>query len=158
MNRQFTTTLLLLAGAWLWSAGCTSIDSLVDVEDPDIVNPSDLQSPAGAVAAYTGGVGDFSLAIVGDNGGTEGQILVGGLMSDEYMHSGTFPTRLEYERRSINQNANATLTGVARNLYRARTSLEQATGLLQTYAPTPVSRIGETFALAGFTYVFFAET
>lgn len=158
MTRQFTTTLLLLAGAWLLPAGCNSIDSLVDVDDPDIVNPGDLQSPAGAVAAYTGGVGDFSLAIVGDNGGTEGQILVGGLMSDEYMHSGTFPTRLEYERRSINHNANGTLTGVARNLYRARSSLERATGLLQTYAPTPPSRIGETFALAGFTYVFFAET
>jgi hypothetical protein len=157
MNRQLTTTLLLLA-AWLVPAGCTSLDEVVDVEDPDIVNPSDLESPAGAVAAFTGGVGDFSFAIVGDNGGTEGQILVGGLMSDEYMHSGTFPTRLEYERRSINQNSNATLTTVARNLYRARTTLEQSIGLLQIYAPTPASRIGEAFALAGVTYIFFAET
>lgn len=157
MNRQLTMTLLLLA-AWLVPAGCTSKDEIVDVEDPDIVNPGDLQSPAGAVAAFVGGVGDFALAIVGDNGATEGQILVGGLMTDEYMHSGTFPTRLEYERRSINTNANATLTGVTRNLYRARTSLEQSIGLLQTYAPTPASRIGEAFALAGFTYVFFAET
>jgi len=157
MNRQLTTTLLLLA-AWLVPAGCTSVDEIVDVEDPDIVNPGDLQSPAGAVAAFTGGVGDFAFAIVGDNGATEGQILVGGLMTDEYMHSGTFPTRLEYERRSINQNSNATLTAVARNLYRARTTLEQSIGLLQTYAPTPASRIGEAFALAGFTYVFFAET
>lgn len=158
MNRTFRTALILAAGAWLLPAGCTSLDEIVDVEDPDIVNPRDLQSPAGAVAAFAGGVGDFSLAIVGDNGGTEGQILVGGLMSDEYIHSGTFPTRLEYERRSINQNGNATLTGVARNLYRARTSLELSTGLLQTYAPTPASRIGEAFALAGFTYIFFAET
>jgi hypothetical protein len=149
---------LLAAAAWLLPAGCTSIDDIVDVEDPDIVNPQDLQSPAGAVAAFAGGVGDFSLAVVGDNGGTEGQILVGGLMSDEYIHSGTFPTRLEYERRSINQNGNATLTGVARNLYRARSSLEQSTGLLQTYSPTPASRIGEAFALAGYTYIFFAET
>ncbi|HET9385918.1 MAG TPA: hypothetical protein VFO67_12280 [Gemmatimonadales bacterium] len=158
MNRKLRTILLLLAGAWLAPAGCTSLDEIVDVEDPDIVNPGDLQSIAGAVAAFTGGVGDFAFAIVGDNGGTEGQILVGGLMTDEYMHSGTFPTRLEYERRSINQNSNGTLTGVARNLYRARTSLEQSIGLLQTYAPTPASRIGEAFALAGYTYVFFAET
>jgi len=158
MNRTFKTTMALLAAVWILPAGCVSIDELVDVSDPDIVNPSDLQSPAGAVAAFAGGLGDFSLAIVGDNGGTEGQILVGGLMSDEYMHSGTFPTRLEYERRSINQNSNATLTGVNRNLHRARVSLEQATGLLQTYAPTPPSRIGEAFALAGYTYVFFAET
>ena len=164
MNRYFTTTLLLLAGAWLAPVGCTSLDEVVDVDDPDIVNPGDLESVAGAVAAFTGGVGDFALAIVGDNGGTEGQILVGGLMTDEYMHSGTFPTRLEYERRSINQNANGTLTGVARNLYRARTSLEQSIGLLHTYVPpspaTPANatRIGEAFALAGYTYIFFAET
>ena len=163
MNRQYTTTLLLLA-AMLVPAGCTSLDELVDVEDPDIVNPGDLQSSAGAVAAFTGGVGDFAFAIVGDNGGTEGQILVGGLMTDEYIHSGTFPTRLEFERRSINQNSNGTLTGVARNLYRARTTLEQSIGLLQTYVPpspaTPANatRIGEAFALAGYTYVFFAES
>lgn len=149
---------MLLAGAWILPAGCTSIDELVDVTDPDIVNPKDLQSPAGAVAAFVGGVGDFAFAIVGDNGGTEGQILVGGLMSDEYVHSGTFPTRLEFERRSINQNSNGTLTGVNRTLHRARVSLEQAAGLLQTYAPAPASRIGEAFALAGYTYVFAAET
>lgn len=158
MNRTFKTLWVLLAAVCVLPVGCTSIDELVDSSDPDIVNPSDLQSPAGAVAAFAGGLGDFSLAIVGDNGGTEGQILVGGLMSDEYIHSGTFPTRLEYERRSINQNNNGTLTGVNRNLHRARASLEQAVGLLQTYAPTPSSRIGEAFALAGYTYVSFAET
>jgi hypothetical protein len=158
MNRTLKTTLLLVAGLWILPAGCSTIDSLVDVDDPDIVNPSDLQSPAGAVAAYAGGLGDFSLAIVGDNGGTEGEILVGGMMTDEYVHAETFPTRLEYERRSINQNNNASLTAVARNLHRARFSLEQAAALLQTYAATPPSRIGETFALAGYTYVFFAET
>jgi hypothetical protein len=150
---------LLLAGGLLLPAwGCTSVDAILDIDDPDIVNPADLRSLAGAAAAFVGGVGDFSLAVVGDNGGTEGQILVGGLMSDEYIHSGTFPTRLEYERRSINQNANVTLTGVNRNLHRARVSLEQSVALLQQYAPTPASRIGEAFGLAGYTYIWFGET
>lgn len=148
---------LLVAGALLLpAAACTSTDELTDVTDPDIVGPADAQSPAGAAAMYAGGVGNFSFVLTGDAGGTEGMILVSGLMSDEYIHSGTFPTRLEYEVRSINER-NGTLSGVNRNLHRARVTLEEAAALLQQFAPTPATRIGEAFLLAGFTYVYFGE-
>lgn len=149
------TVPLLAALALLVPLEACSVDELLEVTDPDIVNPKDLQSEAGAAAAFAGGVGDFSLAVVGNNGGTEGQILVSGMMADEYIHSGTFPTRLEYELRAINVR-NGTLDGVFRNLQRARVSLEEATGLLQEYNPD-ADMIGEAFALAGYTYIFFGE-
>jgi len=134
-------------------AACTN---LLDVKTPDIINPGDVNNPDGAVAAYNGAIGDFAFANDGDNGGTEGQILVSGTMADEYSDVETFPTRIEYDSRAINEN-NGTLTTVFFNLQKARVALEGAASALQQYAPTPTSRIGEMLALSGFTYVYFAE-
>ena len=55
----------------------------------------------------------------GDNGGTEGLILVSGSMSDELGNSETFPTRKEYDQRVIDIR-NTTLTTVFRRVQRAR--------------------------------------
>ena len=149
MIRRASLAVLLLVAC--------SPEKLLDVEDPDIIDPKNANSPSGAIALHAGAIGEFSFAIVGDNGGTEGQILVGGLMTDEYMHSGTFPTRLEYEQRKALED-NGTLTTVFRDLQRARWLSEEAVGRLRTYAPAPASRVAEMFALAGFAYVFAAET
>jgi len=129
---------------------------LLDVKDPDIIDPGDVQNADGAVASYNGGIGDFAFANDGDNGGTEGQILVSGVMSDEYIDVETFPTRIEYDSRAINER-NGTLTAVFFNLAKARVAVEGAATALQTYTPTDSARIGEMLALAGFTYVYFAE-
>ena len=139
--------------AVLLLAACSS---LLDVKDPDVINPPDVQNADGAIGAYNGGIGDFAFANDGDNGGTEGQILVSGVMSDEYTDVETFPTRIEYDSRAIDER-NTTLRDVYFNLHKARVALEGAAGMLQQYAPTPNSRIGEVLALAGFTYVYFAE-
>ena len=154
-NRSTRTParLAVVAGVVALLAACSS---LLDVKDPDVINPPDVLNADGAVGAYNGGIGDFAFANDGDNGGTEGQILVSGVMSDEYTDVETFPTRIEYDSRAIDER-NTTLRDVYFNLHKARVALEGATGMLQQYAPTPNSRIGEVLALAGFTYVYFAE-
>src|SRR5205807_7664483 len=101
-------------------------------------------------------IGDFALPYDDDNGRPEGQILGSGVMSDEYFDTETFPTRIEYDSRAIDER-NVTLNGVFFNLHKARVALQGAVGALQQYAPTPNSRIGEMLALAGMTYVYFAE-
>jgi len=128
----------------------------LDVKDPDVINPGDVNNPDGAVAAYNGGIGDFAFANDGDGGINEGQILVSGVMSDEYSDVETFPTRIEYDSRSINEQ-NGTLATVFFNLQKARVALQDATQALQRYAPDPDSRVGEMFALTGLTYVYFGE-
>src|SRR5947208_8995495 len=143
----------LVASVVTLLAACSS---LLDVKDPDVNNPPDVTNVEGAVAAYNGGIGDFAFANDGDNGGTEGQILVSGVMTDEYFDSETFPTRIEYDSRAIDER-NGTLRDVFFNLQKARVALEGAVGALQQYAPTPNSRIGEMLALSGMTYVYFAE-
>jgi hypothetical protein len=144
-----------LLGLSLLPQACSTHDILA-VNIPNVIDPAQLNSPLGAVAAYAGAIGDLAFANDGDNGGTEGQILVSGVMTDEYIDSETFPTRIEYDSRGITEQ-NTTLTLVFRNLERARVSLEVAAGALQTYAPTPTSRIGEMLALSGFTKVYAGE-
>jgi hypothetical protein len=148
-----TGGIALAALAAVVLAACSG---LLDVKDPDIINPPDVNNPDGAVAAYNGGIGDFAFANDGDNGATEGQIIVSGAMADEYADAETFPTRIEYDSRAINEQ-NGTLSAVFFNLAKARVALEGATGALETYAPTPNSRVGEMLALAGMTYVYFGE-
>jgi hypothetical protein len=140
--------LLLLA-----PAGCSS---WLDVKTPDIIAPGSVSNSDGAIAAYDGAIGDFNFADDGDNGGTEGQILVSGVTADEYFDAETFPTRIEYDSRNITEQ-NVTLTTVFFNWSKARVSAEQAAAALEQFAPTPTSRVAEMFALAGFTYVGFAE-
>jgi hypothetical protein len=133
-----------------------STDTILEVHIPNVIDPGSLKSAAGAASAYAGAFGDFAFANDGDNGGTEGQILVSGVMSDEYIDSETFPTRIQYDSRGIDER-NGTLTAVFRNLQRARVSLEVAGDLLRTYAPTPASRVGEMLALSALTKVYTAE-
>src|SRR5436309_5912937 len=147
------TRIAFVVGVVALLAACSS---LLDVKDPDVINPPDVANADGAVAAYNGGIGDFAFANDGDKGGTEGQILVSGVMTDEYFDSETFPTRIEYDSRAIDER-NGTLRDVFFNLQKARVALEGAVGALQQYAPTPNSRIGEMLALSGMTYVYFAE-
>lgn len=155
LSVKHLTTKALLATAFLALAACSTTE-ILDVEDPDIINPGAVNSPAGADALYSGAIGEFAFAIVGDNGGTEGQILVSGSFGDELINSETFPTRLEYELRAIDIR-NTTLTGVFRQLQRARVLLEATVPALKQYSPTPTYRIGEAYALAGLTYVFAGE-
>src|SRR2546426_3836136 len=146
------TRFALVLGA-LMLAACSG---LLDVKDPDIIDPGDVQNADGAIAAYNGAIGDFAFANDGDNGGTEGQILVSGVTSDEYIDVETFPTRIEYDSRSISE-PNGTLTAVYFNLHKARVALEGAASALQQYLDTNTTRIGEMLALSGMTYVYFAE-
>ncbi len=143
-------------GLLLGALALTACSGLLDVKSPDVINPKDLLNADGAIAAYNGGIGDFAFANDGDNGGTEGQILVSGVMTDEYSDVETFPTRIEYDSRSINER-NGTLTGVYFNLHKARVATEGAASALQQFVDTSKSRIGEMLSLAGFTYVYFAE-
>src|SRR2546426_9359928 len=145
------TRIALDVGVVALLAACSS---LLDLKDPDVINPPDVANADGAVAAYNGGIGDFAFANDGDNGGTEGQILVSGVMSDEYFDSETFPTRIEYDSRAIDER-NATLNGVFFNLHKARVALEGAAGALQRYRPAPNNRVGGSAGLSGVTYVHF---
>lgn len=146
----------MIAAVCLLSIGSCSTSDILDVSIPDVIDPAVVTTPAGARALYAGALGEFIVGVVGDNGGIEGQILVSGSFTDELFNSETFPTRLEYELRTIDLR-NGTLLTVFRNLQRARYLSEQSAASLQKYDPSLPYRIGESFALAGLAYVFAGE-
>jgi len=139
-------------------AACSPND-ILQVNNPDVIPPSDVNTPQGLSALHAGGVGDFSLAYVGNNGGIEGQILVSGSFSDELGNSETFPTRKEYDQRTIDVR-NGTLDQVFRNIHNARRSAEAAAAALVEFGTTPATdpRVAESYSLAGYTYIQLGET
>lgn len=145
----------LAAMAALLAAGCSSS---LEVETPDILPPEALEGAAAIPTIHAGIIGDFSFAVVGDAGGTEGIISVTGSITDELGNSETFPTRKEYDIRTMLDN-NGTLTAIFRNLHRARRSAERGAEQIKTAAPNPATetRISEAYNLAGMIYLYLAE-
>jgi starch-binding outer membrane protein, SusD/RagB family len=153
MNRALLLPLLLAA------AGC----GLLDTDQPDIVEPGDVISPAGAQALRVGAISDFALANDGDGdldeGITEGHVLLSGLMADEFVLSTTPPTEQEIDQRRVFEN-NVTLYLYYHNVQRARAAAETAAEALREFgaAPDEDPGIGEMLSLAGLTYVYLAES
>ncbi len=146
---------LRVATLALLLAGCK--DSFLTVSDPDNIDPSSLADEAGLQARRNGALGDFVLAYAGGSN-DDAQILTSGLMSDEWMHSGTFTTRAEVELRNV-PNDNGTLAPVYLKLHQARRALENTAELLEENSadPTGDERISEMLAYAGFTSISFGE-
>jgi starch-binding outer membrane protein, SusD/RagB family len=155
--RQMTTASMLLIAALALSTGC---DSLLDTDQPNIVEPGDVETEAGALARRVGAISDFSFAQDGDGTQFEdGHILLSGLMSDEFMLSTTPPTEQEIDQRRVFEN-NSTLYDMFHNLHRARAAAEAAAVALRELRAEPDADnfIGEMLSLAGFTYIYFGES
>src|SRR5437667_12883541 len=127
----------------------------------DIVPPGSLTDTAALATLRAGAIGDFSIAYSGDHpdgsGGTgEGVIMYGGLLADEWINSETFPTRLGVEARTI-QVTNADVDLWYRLLHQARNSAEKTAAQYAALIPNDAGH-AEVLNLAGYTYLFFAET
>src|SRR5437660_9435554 len=123
-TRQGSPRMRLALGvaAVLAVSGC----QLLDVSNPDIVPPVDLNSAAALPTIRAGAIGDFGIAYSGSGaqgsgGTTEGQILISGMLGDELINTETFPDRVFADARQP-QPKSATLTAIFRNLHRARRS------------------------------------
>ena len=147
-------TIGALAGALL-VAGC----GLLDTQQPNIIDPGTLNSPAGAEALRTGALADFAFVKDGD-GSTfaDGLILVGGLLTDEFVLSTTPPSEQEVDQRTT-ALINPSLSDVYRNLHKARAGAELAAESLEKYLvdPTATPEVAEMQSIAGFTYLYFGE-
>src|SRR3954468_19121814 len=151
-RRALGPVLLLLVGA------C----GLLDTESPNTVEPGELDSPAGAEARRVGAIADFTFAKDGDGdlnlGRTDGQILLSGLMTDEFVLSTTPPTEQEVDQRRVFEN-NSTLFDMYWYMHRARAAAENAAAALRQFDidADATNEIGEVLSLAGFSYVYFGE-
>ena len=135
---------------------------LLDTDQPNTIDPGDLDTPEGAEAKRVGALSDFTLAQDGDGNDadaiTEGYIMVSGLLSDEFVFSSTPPTQQEVDQRAMIE-LNPTLFGVYHTMHRARRAAEDAATSLENFsADGPLHPgVAEMLTLAGFTYIYFAE-
>ncbi|MDP9176319.1 MAG: RagB/SusD family nutrient uptake outer membrane protein [Gemmatimonadota bacterium] len=137
-------TLALSAALTLSLAACTPTDVL-EVRDPDIINPEDVQSAAGANAARLGAIARLNAATSGGSTASEGLFLLSGLLADEWNNGDSFIARWEVDQRSITPQ-NLFLTDVDRLLNRARLSATQAIGLLEQFNPSgPKADVAEMY-------------
>ncbi|MGH7569243.1 MAG: hypothetical protein ACREL9_09775 [Gemmatimonadales bacterium] len=155
--RRILARRALVPAAVFLLAGC-SFSDLLQVRDPDIVTPDNLNDSTALPTIRASAVGDFAVAYSGSTGG-EGVIMTSGLLSDELINSETFPTRIEVDRRGPILEDNATTQGWFRTLSRARRSAEFAVQKYRALAPdtTRAPGLSEVLSLAGFGYIFFAE-
>ena len=158
-NNTTKQSLGMLSLAAIIILSVSSCDSMLEVVDPDIVTPENLNSEAGIATLRAGSLGDLAVAISGSaagHGATTGLISMSGLMSDEYDYSGTFPTRREADTRIL-QNINVDIDRIYGNLHRARASAEATVDLINQFGGFADTQ-SEMQSIAGYVYVLFAET
>lgn len=133
---------------------------LLDTDTPDIIQPGNLDSPAGAAALRFGAIRDFAFAKDGDGSqdSTEGLVLLTGDVSDEFNHSGFIPSTVEFDQRLIATN-NPSLADQYFRMQRARSGTEAAAAALIAFSTDPDNDpgIAEMYSLAGFAYIYFGE-
>jgi hypothetical protein len=135
-----TVALLVAAPA------CSSVtDSILEVQDPDLIMPDNVNSLAGARAVANGALGRF----VGMTAGNEGTWLYGGLLTDEWTTSSTFIQNDETDQRKV-QLLNTQVTGFYRAVNRVRTAANQAIPLLQEFDSTNKALIAEMYFARGY--------
>ncbi len=130
----------------LSSVACQSAnDRLLQVTDPDIINPSDVLSSDAANALAFGAISTFKTI----TGGGESTWMFGGLLADEWSTSSTFIQNDETDQRLIQEN-NATVTGELRNLYRTRQRANESIVALNKVNPNSRALIAEMYLARGF--------
>jgi len=145
-------SLALITALATLATACTP-DEILNVEDPDIINPSNVQSAAGAEAVRLGALSRFNGATSGD----ESLFFLGGLFSDEWINGDSFIYRQEIDQRVITVE-NTFILAANRQLYRVRLSAKQAVELLRQYNPAaPGWHVGEMFLLQAFVTNILAE-
>jgi starch-binding outer membrane protein, SusD/RagB family len=137
--------------------GACDVSKSLEVRDPDIIQPTDVESPAGANGVRIGAIARLNFATSGGSGSSEGLFLLSGLLTDEWINGDSFIARQEIDQRVITEQNNF-LTDVDRLLNRARLSGAQAVQLLRQYNPNgPVAEVAEMYFVQGYVENALAE-
>jgi len=156
LTHRIAALALCALGASALLSGCDT-KKVLSVTDPDVARPPALVGATSLPAYRAGAVGDFGNAYNGGNADVE-QVHAAGLLTDEFMNTETFPTRIEIDQRAISLT-NTSLNTTYYDLQRSRVSSERAAAAYAQFAKSAADSagIGEVLALGGMTFVLFAE-
>jgi hypothetical protein len=96
--RRRRSLIAAVACTVLTFVSCTSVtESILDVDDPDLITPESVNSAEGALSLRTGALNRLRTM----TGGGESTWLFGGLLVDEWSTSSTFVQNDETDERSV---------------------------------------------------------
>ncbi|HEY2377216.1 MAG TPA: hypothetical protein VGH98_14670 [Gemmatimonadaceae bacterium] len=135
-------------------AACKA-DSLLQTENPDVIDPGAVNTAQGAAALYNGAIGDFALSV--DGSGLTGPALVeaGAWFTDEARFGGTPPEVKQMDLRNVREEADA-WQEMYLDLHRAREGAERAAAALTQFNKQD-PRIGEMYAISALVHILLAE-
>ena len=146
---------VLLSGAVVLLA-CS--DSLLDVDNPDVIDPGNLETSQGAIALYGGALGDFAVAHDGGGApqGAFGMLGLAGLFTDQYRFGGTPPEVRQLDLADVVKE-NSFFRGTYLAMHRARVAAERAAEALTNTIGSDDARVGEMLALSGAAHIVVGE-
>ena len=152
----------VLGSVVLATAIACNTDKILKVSDPDVARPEALQGAAALPTLRAGAIGNFGVAYDGGAADVE-QVHLSALLSDEFINTETFPTRIEIDQRAISTTntslANTGQGGTFFDLTRARASADLAVDAYRQFAKSAADSAGfpEALSLSGLSYILFAE-
>ena len=152
MNQMNRLRWLAIAGALMSAGGCNWKEQLLDPQNPSVIDPASVNTPAAAEAVRVGAFGRLKAITAGG----ESTWLYGGLITDEWKSSDTFSQRNETDQRSVQTN-NANIQGAYTTLQQSRGFVRTAIDLLNKYTPDSTRNIGQMYMAAGFSELTIAE-
>ena len=151
MNR--TRWLMVVGASALASAtGCNWKEELLAPQNPSVIDPASVTTPAAAEAVRVGAFGRLKAITAGG----ESMWLYGGLITDEWKSSDTFSQRNETDQRSVQTN-NGNIQGAYTTVQQSRGFIRTAIDLLNKYTPDSTRNIGQMYMAAGFAELTIAE-
>ncbi|MGH7504451.1 MAG: tetratricopeptide repeat protein [Longimicrobiales bacterium] len=154
-RRPFRRLPAVLALGALFVVPLTACDSILEVEDPDVVKPPQLEGADAIPTLIAGAVLDFQIAF---NGNFNNALVVAqGLFTDEYVHSETFEDRRAVDTRSIDRNDNQIIQRLYGGLHVARASATEAAAHIEEFEPDN-DNLSFMHTLHGYAEVFLAES
>ena len=140
---------------------CSS-DELLDVDNPDVIEPGKLETPQGAATKYAGTLADFARAHDGSSAPSPeglfgGVVMTTGLFSDEFRFGGTPPEVRQLDLEDVTKE-NSFFRDTYLALHVAREGAERAAVALEATSETGSDpRIGEMYAISGLVVTILGE-
>ena len=164
ISRRFAPTLrsahLKTALVALVAMAC-SADEILEVEDIDVAQPPAVEGPTALPSLLAGAIGDFGTAFNG-NAQSSGlgldlnQVTLSGLISDEFLNTETFPTRIEVDQRQQQYQSNSSLRDTYYAIQQARASADRASEAFVEFGPTELG-LAEALNLGALSLILMAE-
>jgi hypothetical protein len=143
---------VLACAALLAAAALGACDSLLEVENPQVVEPGELEDPFYLNLMMYGVVNDFQRAY-------DDVVLFGGVFTDELRNHASFAEEPLIDQRAVESN-NGTSALVYTQLQRARAMADSSIGRYRALRGDSASsdvRLARILAYGGMTYVLMAE-